>query len=119
MDGQWYGYDDSSVEPVPEGEVCTRGAYILFYQRRNSIPAWSASCSLRGQKSSPSSAYSRKSQLLKLTVPVFAIFRLTKHEFDYANTPKVKLMNNENVGYICACLFSKELSQYTILMNRD
>uniref|UniRef100_A0A4W4E9S0 ubiquitinyl hydrolase 1 n=1 Tax=Electrophorus electricus TaxID=8005 RepID=A0A4W4E9S0_ELEEL len=38
VDGQWYGYDDSSVEPVPEGEVCTRGAYILFYQRRNSIP---------------------------------------------------------------------------------
>ncbi|XP_036445472.1 ubiquitin carboxyl-terminal hydrolase 43 isoform X1 [Colossoma macropomum] len=48
VDGQWYGYDDSSVEPVPEGEVCTRGAYILFYQRRNSIPAWSASCSVRG-----------------------------------------------------------------------
>ncbi|KAK2829346.1 hypothetical protein Q7C36_017336 [Tachysurus vachellii] len=52
VDGQWYGYDDSSVEPVPEGEVCTRGAYILFYQRRNSIPAWSASCSLRGSTSS-------------------------------------------------------------------
>uniref|UniRef100_A0A4W4EBN7 ubiquitinyl hydrolase 1 n=1 Tax=Electrophorus electricus TaxID=8005 RepID=A0A4W4EBN7_ELEEL len=48
VDGQWYGYDDSSVEPVPEGEVCTRGAYILFYQRRNSIPAWSAGCCLRG-----------------------------------------------------------------------
>ncbi|KAF4092667.1 hypothetical protein AMELA_G00023770 [Ameiurus melas] len=52
VDGQWYGYDDSSVEPVPEGEVCTREAYILFYQRRNSIPAWSASCSLRGSTSS-------------------------------------------------------------------
>ncbi|XP_022520763.2 ubiquitin carboxyl-terminal hydrolase 43 [Astyanax mexicanus] len=48
VDGQWYGYDDSSVEPVPEGEVCTRGAYILFYQRRNSIPAWSASSFLPG-----------------------------------------------------------------------
>ncbi|KAI5619161.1 ubiquitin carboxyl-terminal hydrolase 43 [Silurus asotus] len=52
VDGQWYSYDDSSVEPVPEGDVCTRGAYILFYQRRNSIPAWSASCSLRGSTSS-------------------------------------------------------------------
>ncbi|XP_026859197.2 ubiquitin carboxyl-terminal hydrolase 43 [Electrophorus electricus] len=51
VDGQWYGYDDSSVEPVPEGEVCTRGAYILFYQRRNSIPAWSAGCCLRGSTS--------------------------------------------------------------------
>ncbi|XP_030649647.1 ubiquitin carboxyl-terminal hydrolase 43 [Chanos chanos] len=55
VDGQWYGYDDSSVEPVPEGEVCTRGAYILFYQRRNSIPSWSASCSLRGSCSSSTS----------------------------------------------------------------
>ncbi|KAF5908163.1 ubiquitin carboxyl-terminal hydrolase 43-like, partial [Clarias magur] len=52
VDGQWYSFDDSSVEPVPEGEVCTRGAYILFYQRRNSIPPWSASCSLRGSTSS-------------------------------------------------------------------
>uniref|UniRef100_A0A671K500 ubiquitinyl hydrolase 1 n=1 Tax=Sinocyclocheilus anshuiensis TaxID=1608454 RepID=A0A671K500_9TELE len=39
VDGQWYAYDDSSVEPVPEGEVCTRGAYILFYQRRDAIPS--------------------------------------------------------------------------------
>uniref|UniRef100_A0A672LXN4 ubiquitinyl hydrolase 1 n=1 Tax=Sinocyclocheilus grahami TaxID=75366 RepID=A0A672LXN4_SINGR len=52
VDGQWYAYDDSSVEPVPEGEVCTRGAYILFYQRRDAIPSWSASCSLRGECSS-------------------------------------------------------------------
>uniref|UniRef100_A0A673BJZ6 ubiquitinyl hydrolase 1 n=1 Tax=Sphaeramia orbicularis TaxID=375764 RepID=A0A673BJZ6_9TELE len=46
VDGQWYSYDDSSAEPVPEGEVCTRGAYILFYQRRNTIPPWSASSSV-------------------------------------------------------------------------
>lgn len=52
VDGQWYAYDDSSVEPVPEGEVCTRGAYILFYQRRDAIPSWSASCSLQGERSS-------------------------------------------------------------------
>uniref|UniRef100_A0A672RAY0 ubiquitinyl hydrolase 1 n=1 Tax=Sinocyclocheilus grahami TaxID=75366 RepID=A0A672RAY0_SINGR len=48
----WYAYDDSSVESVPEGEVCTRGAYILFYQRRDAIPSWSASCSLQGECSS-------------------------------------------------------------------
>ncbi|XP_043089955.1 ubiquitin carboxyl-terminal hydrolase 43 isoform X2 [Puntigrus tetrazona] len=47
VDGQWYAYDDSSVEPVCEAEVCTRGAYILFYQRRDAIPPWSASCSLQ------------------------------------------------------------------------
>ncbi|XP_026772766.3 ubiquitin carboxyl-terminal hydrolase 43 [Pangasianodon hypophthalmus] len=75
VDGQWYDYDDSSVEPVPEGEVCTRGAYILFYQRRNSIPAWSASCSLRGSTSSSMSNHwlvrltsvSEESQTLSLT----------------------------------------------------
>ena len=48
VDGQWYSYDDSSAEPVPEAEVVTRGAYILFYQRRNTIPPWSASSSLTG-----------------------------------------------------------------------
>ncbi|XP_074545899.1 ubiquitin carboxyl-terminal hydrolase 43a isoform X2 [Halichoeres trimaculatus] len=52
VDGQWYSYDDSSVDLVPDEEVCTRGAYILFYQRRNIIPQWSASCSVRGSTSS-------------------------------------------------------------------
>lgn len=48
VDALWYSYDDSSVDLVPEEEVCTRGAYILFYQRRNAIPQWSASSSIRG-----------------------------------------------------------------------
>uniref|UniRef100_A0A8C6MAN3 Ubiquitin carboxyl-terminal hydrolase n=1 Tax=Nothobranchius furzeri TaxID=105023 RepID=A0A8C6MAN3_NOTFU len=48
VDGQWYSYDDSSVDLVPEEEVCTKGAYILFYQRRNTIPPWSARSSVRG-----------------------------------------------------------------------
>ncbi|XP_046533402.1 ubiquitin carboxyl-terminal hydrolase 43 isoform X1 [Equus quagga] len=52
LDGQWYSYDDSTVEPLPEDEVNTRGAYILFYQKRNSIPPWSASSSMRGSTSS-------------------------------------------------------------------
>lgn len=55
VDGQWYSYDDSSAEPVPEAEVCTRGAYILFYQRRNTIPPWSASSSVTGSTSSSAS----------------------------------------------------------------
>lgn len=55
VDGQWYSYDDSSVDLVPEEEVCTRGAYILFYQRRNIIPPWSASSSVRGSTSSSTS----------------------------------------------------------------
>ncbi|XP_017272254.1 ubiquitin carboxyl-terminal hydrolase 43 isoform X2 [Kryptolebias marmoratus] len=52
VDGQWYSYDDSSTEPVPEAEVCTRGAYILFYQKRSTIPPWSASSSVTGSTSS-------------------------------------------------------------------
>ncbi|KAJ8264066.1 hypothetical protein GJAV_G00144700 [Gymnothorax javanicus] len=52
VDGLWYGYDDCSVDLVPEEELCTRGAYILFYQRRNAIPPWSASSSIRGSTSS-------------------------------------------------------------------
>ncbi|XP_057356857.1 ubiquitin carboxyl-terminal hydrolase 43-like isoform X3 [Manis pentadactyla] len=52
LNGQWYSFDDSTVEPLLEDEVNTRGAYILFYQKRNSIPAWSASSSMRGSTSS-------------------------------------------------------------------
>uniref|UniRef100_A0A8C0IM28 ubiquitinyl hydrolase 1 n=1 Tax=Chelonoidis abingdonii TaxID=106734 RepID=A0A8C0IM28_CHEAB len=52
LDGRWYSYDDSAVEPVQEDEVSTRGAYILFYQRRNIIPSWSASSSVQGSTSS-------------------------------------------------------------------
>ncbi|XP_014340144.2 ubiquitin carboxyl-terminal hydrolase 43a [Latimeria chalumnae] len=52
VDGQWYSYDDSNVESVLEEEVCTRGAYILFYQRRTFIPPWSASSSVKGSTSS-------------------------------------------------------------------
>ncbi|XP_053310102.1 ubiquitin carboxyl-terminal hydrolase 43 isoform X2 [Spea bombifrons] len=52
LDTRWYSYDDSNVEQLQEDEVCTRGAYILFYQKRNTIPAWSASSSVRGSTSS-------------------------------------------------------------------
>uniref|UniRef100_A0A8C8DW08 Ubiquitin carboxyl-terminal hydrolase n=1 Tax=Oryzias sinensis TaxID=183150 RepID=A0A8C8DW08_9TELE len=53
VDGQWYSYDDSSAEPVPEAEVCTRGAYILFYQKRNTIPPWSCWLKLKEESTSP------------------------------------------------------------------
>ncbi|XP_073090933.1 ubiquitin carboxyl-terminal hydrolase 43-like [Manis javanica] len=52
LDGRWYSFNDSTVEPLLEDEVSTRGAYILFCQKRNSIPAWSASSSTRGSTSS-------------------------------------------------------------------
>ncbi|XP_031750351.1 ubiquitin carboxyl-terminal hydrolase 43 isoform X2 [Xenopus tropicalis] len=52
LDARWYSYDDSNVEHVQETDVCTRGAYLLFYQKRNAIPMWSASSSVRGSTSS-------------------------------------------------------------------
>ncbi|XP_056405513.1 ubiquitin carboxyl-terminal hydrolase 43 isoform X2 [Hyla sarda] len=52
VDARWYSYDDSNVEHVLEEDVCTRGAYLLFYQKRNAIPAWSASSSVKGSTSS-------------------------------------------------------------------
>ncbi|XP_062977595.1 ubiquitin carboxyl-terminal hydrolase 43 [Elgaria multicarinata webbii] len=52
LDGHWYSYDDSTVEPVLEEEVSTRGAYILFYQRRSVVPSWSGGSSVRGSTSS-------------------------------------------------------------------
>ncbi|XP_078427007.1 ubiquitin carboxyl-terminal hydrolase 43a [Cetorhinus maximus] len=52
VDGQWYDYDDSNAELIPEEETCTRGAYILFYQKRNTIPPWSANSSVAGSTSS-------------------------------------------------------------------
>ncbi|XP_074081704.1 ubiquitin carboxyl-terminal hydrolase 43 isoform X2 [Macrotis lagotis] len=52
LDGKWYSYDDSTVEPVLEDDVSTRGAYILFYQKRKIIPDWSANSSMRGSMSS-------------------------------------------------------------------
>ncbi|XP_063312103.1 ubiquitin carboxyl-terminal hydrolase 43 isoform X2 [Pelobates fuscus] len=52
LDARWYSYDDSNVEHVEDDDVCTRGAYLLFYQKRNTIPAWSACSSVRGSTSS-------------------------------------------------------------------
>lgn len=47
-DGQWYSYDDTQVNAINESEVVTKGAYMLFYSRRNPsrhhrTPHWSYS----------------------------------------------------------------------------
>ncbi|XP_034049784.1 ubiquitin carboxyl-terminal hydrolase 31-like [Thalassophryne amazonica] len=52
IDGQWYCFDDSDVHPISENEVCKQTAYILFYQRRATIPSWSANSSVGGSTSS-------------------------------------------------------------------
>ncbi|XP_028842935.1 ubiquitin carboxyl-terminal hydrolase 31 isoform X2 [Denticeps clupeoides] len=52
IDGQWYCFDDSEVQLIPDEDVCQQMAYILFYQRRTSIPSWSANSSVAGSTSS-------------------------------------------------------------------
>ncbi|KAJ8399797.1 hypothetical protein AAFF_G00405270 [Aldrovandia affinis] len=52
IDGQWYCFDDSDVQPIPDDDVCKQTAYILFYQRRATIPSWSANSSVAGSTSS-------------------------------------------------------------------
>ncbi|XP_037319032.2 ubiquitin carboxyl-terminal hydrolase 31-like [Pungitius pungitius] len=52
IDGQWYCFDDSDVQPLSEDEVCKQTGYILFYQRRATIPSWSANSSVGGSTSS-------------------------------------------------------------------
>ncbi|KAG7459927.1 hypothetical protein MATL_G00215900 [Megalops atlanticus] len=52
IDGQWYCFDDSDVQPMSEEDVCKQTAYILFYQRRTTIPSWSANSSIAGSTSS-------------------------------------------------------------------
>lgn len=51
IDGQWYCFDDSDVHPMSDGDVCKQTAYILFYQRRATIPSWSANSSVGGNLS--------------------------------------------------------------------
>ncbi|XP_053328275.1 ubiquitin carboxyl-terminal hydrolase 31 [Spea bombifrons] len=52
VDGMWYCFDDSDVQPLPEDDVCKPTAYILFYQRRAAVPSWSANSSVAGSTSS-------------------------------------------------------------------
>ncbi|KAM3863590.1 ubiquitin carboxyl-terminal hydrolase 31 [Diretmus argenteus] len=52
VDGQWYCFDDSEVQPMADDDVCQQTAYILFYQRRTTIPSWSANSSVAGSTSS-------------------------------------------------------------------
>lgn len=35
VDGQWYSYDDFRVDKIPEQEIRTKSAYLLFYARRS------------------------------------------------------------------------------------
>ncbi|KAI1905468.1 hypothetical protein AGOR_G00016510 [Albula goreensis] len=36
-DGKWYYFDDSSVSPANEDQIVSKAAYVLFYQRRDTL----------------------------------------------------------------------------------
>ncbi|XP_073805159.1 ubiquitin carboxyl-terminal hydrolase 15 isoform X2 [Danio rerio] len=36
-DGQWYSFDDSSVSPASEEQIVSKAAYVLFYQRQDTV----------------------------------------------------------------------------------
>eukprot|EP00794_Sanderia_malayensis_P008895 gene8895-9846_t len=46
VNGKWYCFDDSEVTPLSEEQVCTRSAYLLFYQKRNTVSRSVSSSSL-------------------------------------------------------------------------
>ncbi|XP_067672769.1 ubiquitin carboxyl-terminal hydrolase 43-like [Haliotis asinina] len=35
IDGQWHEYDDTRVKDIPQSQVTSKAAYLLFYQRRS------------------------------------------------------------------------------------
>ena len=35
IDGSWYNFNDSSVSLANTNRVCSSGAYVLFYRRRD------------------------------------------------------------------------------------
>lgn len=51
VNGNWYCFDDTEVSSVLEEQVCTRSAYLLFYQKRSLV---SRSFSLSSLSSSAS-----------------------------------------------------------------
>uniref|UniRef100_A0AAX7V2U6 Ubiquitin carboxyl-terminal hydrolase n=1 Tax=Astatotilapia calliptera TaxID=8154 RepID=A0AAX7V2U6_ASTCA len=36
-DGKWYNFDDSSVSPASEDQIVSKAAYVLFYQRQDTV----------------------------------------------------------------------------------
>eukprot|EP00096_Caligus_rogercresseyi_P014828 TRINITY_DN7315_c0_g1_i3.p1 TRINITY_DN7315_c0_g1~~TRINITY_DN7315_c0_g1_i3.p1 ORF type:complete len:1142 (+),score=411.60 TRINITY_DN7315_c0_g1_i3:251-3676(+) len=49
-DGEWYNFDDASVNPKKEKDVVTNAAYVLFYRRRETrSKASSSTCTSSGE----------------------------------------------------------------------
>ena len=51
VDGRWYHYDDTTVQPIAEDQLATAGAYMLFYVRQSLLSTSPLSSSESSQSS--------------------------------------------------------------------
>lgn len=51
VDGRWYHYDDTTVQPMAEDQLVTSGAYMLFYVRQSLLSTSPLSSSESSQSS--------------------------------------------------------------------
>nr|XP_020660485.1 ubiquitin carboxyl-terminal hydrolase 31 [Pogona vitticeps] len=116
IDGLWYCFDDSSVQQLPENEVCKQTAYILFYQRRTAIPSWSANSSVAGSTSSSlcehwvsrlpgskqpsiaSAASSRRTSLASLSESVEMMGERSEDDGGFSTRPFVRSVQRQSLS---------------------
>ncbi|XP_060028824.1 ubiquitin carboxyl-terminal hydrolase 31 [Erinaceus europaeus] len=116
VDGLWYCFDDSDVQPLSEDEVCTQTAYILFYQRRTAIPSWSANSSVAGstssslcehwvsrlpgskQASGTSAASSRRTSLASLSESVEMTGERSEDDGGFSTRPFVRSVQRQSLS---------------------
>ncbi|XP_067859144.1 ubiquitin carboxyl-terminal hydrolase 31 [Heptranchias perlo] len=117
VDGLWYCFDDSDVQQLLDEDVCKQTAYILFYQRRSTIPSWSANSSLAGSTSSSlcehwvnrlagskqpsiaSAASSRRTSLVSLSESVeFTQDRSDQDDGGFSTRPFVRSVQRQSLS---------------------
>ncbi|XP_069762623.1 ubiquitin carboxyl-terminal hydrolase 31 [Narcine bancroftii] len=117
VDGLWYCFDDSDVQQLLDEDVCKQTAYILFYQRRSTIPSWSANSSLAGSTSSSlcehwinrltgskqpsitSTASSRRTSLVSLSESVeFTQDRSDQDDGGFSTRPFVRSVQRQSLS---------------------
>ncbi|XP_043945754.1 ubiquitin carboxyl-terminal hydrolase 31 [Protopterus annectens] len=116
VNGQWYCFDDSDVQPVSDEEVCREMAYILFYQRRSAIPSWSANSSAAGSTSSSlcehwinrlpgskppsiaSAASSRRTSLASLSESVECFGERSEDDGGFSTRPFVRSVQRQSLS---------------------